>query len=75
MPNKNNTGKEQSELLQALSVLTDINRTYYLKLIEAGFTSSQALTLTGNLTSALLNPGAATPRVLPFAWPKGGLKQ
>lgn len=74
MPNKNNTGKEQSELLQALSVLTDINRTYYLKLVEAGFTASQALTLTGSLTSALLSPGAAKPS-LSFAWPRGEFKQ
>ena len=75
MPNQNNTNKNQAELIQAISTLSEIDRMYYLKLKEVGFTADQALTLTCTLTKALLEPGAATPQVLPFAWPKGGFKQ
>ena len=75
MPNQNNADKKQSELLQALSVLTDINRTYYLKLKEVGFTADQALTLTCTLTKALLDHGTTTRPSLSFAWPRGEFKQ
>ena len=75
MPNQNNTNKNQAELIQAISTLSEIDRMYYLKLKEVGFTADQALTLTCTLTKALLDPGTTTRPSLSFAWPRGEFKQ